>query len=87
MRDLDDFKSPILTFPSNLKQLSIEFYDSVIVNLNNLMLSPTLIRLELLKLTFNDGYFHLDENLQYVHIKTSGLTFESSFRIPHLAGD
>ena len=85
--DLDDFKSPILTFPSNLKQLSIEFYDSVIVNLNNLMLPPTLIRLELLKLTFNDGYFHLDENLQYVHIKTSGLTFESSFRIPHLAGE
>ncbi|KAF6061105.1 hypothetical protein FOB64_006546 [Candida albicans] len=85
--DSDDFKSPILTFPSNLKQLSIEFYDSVIVNLNNLMLPPTLIRLELLKLTFNDGYFHLDENLQYVHIKTSGLTFESSFRIPHLAGE
>ena len=85
--DLDDFKSPILTFPSNLKQLSIEFYDSVIVNLNNLMLPPTLIRLELLKLTFNDGYFHLDENLQYVHIKTSRLAFESSFRIPHLAGE
>ncbi|KHC62730.1 hypothetical protein MGI_05249 [Candida albicans P75016] len=85
--DSDDFKSPILTFPSNLKQLSIEFYDSVIVNLNNLMLSPTLIRLELLKLTFNDGYFHLEENLQYVHIKTSRLTFESSFRIPHLAGE
>ena len=85
--DLDDFKSPVLTFPSNLKQLSIEFYDSVIVNLNNLMLSPTLIRLELLKLTFNDGYFHLGENLQYVHIKTSRLAFESSFRIPHLAGE
>ena len=85
--DLDDFKSPILTFPSNLKQLSIEFYDSVIVNLNNLMLSPTLIRLELLKLTFNDGYFHLGETLQYVHIKTSRLAFESSFRIPHLAGE
>ena len=85
--DLDDFKSPILTFPSNLKQLSIEFYDSVIVNLNNLMLPPTLIRLELLKLTFNDGYFHLGETLQYVHIKTSRLAFESSFRIPHLAGE
>ncbi|KGQ84871.1 hypothetical protein MG1_05311, partial [Candida albicans GC75] len=85
--DSDDFKSPILTFPSNLKQLSIEFYDSVIVNLNNLMLPPTLIRLELLKLTFNDGYFHLGETLQYVHIKTSRLTFESSFRIPHLAGE
>ncbi|KGU20219.1 hypothetical protein MG7_05292 [Candida albicans P34048] len=85
--DSDDFKSPILTFPSNLKQLSIEFYDSVIVNLNNLMLPPTLIRLELLKLTFNDGYFHLGENLQYVHIKTSRLAFESSFRIPHLAGE
>ncbi|KAL1576094.1 hypothetical protein V4U94_005929 [Candida albicans] len=85
--DSDDFKSPILTFPSNLKQLSIEFYDSVIVNLNNLMLPPTLIRLELLKLTFNDGYFHLGETLQYVHIKTSRLAFESSFRIPHLAGE
>ncbi|EEQ43135.1 conserved hypothetical protein [Candida albicans WO-1] len=85
--DSDDFKSPILTFPSNLKQLSIEFYDSVIVNLNNLMLPPTLIRLTLLDLSFNDGYFHLGENLQYVHIETSTLRFDSSFKIPHLAGE
>ena len=40
-----------------------------------------------MNLTFNDGYFHLGDNLQYIHIETSRLAFESSFRIPNFAGE
>ena len=85
--DLENFETPLLTFPPNLNELSIRCRDFINIDLSTLMLPPTLIRLELLDLSFNDGYFHLGEKLQYVHIETSTLTFDSSFRIPHLAGE
>jgi len=85
--DPESFKTPLLIFPPNLNALSIRCRDFINIDLSTLMLPPTLIRLELLDLSFNDGYFHLGEKLQYVHIETSTLTFDSSFRIPHLAGE
>ena len=85
--DPENFKTPLLTFPPNLNELSIKCRDFINIDLSTLMLPPTLIRLELLDLSFNDGYFHLGENLQYVHIETSTLRFNSSFKIPHLAGE
>ena len=55
--------------------------------MRTLVFPAKLTRLELVDLSFNDGYFHLGENLQYVHIETSTLRFNSSFKIPHLAGE
>ncbi|KGR02213.1 hypothetical protein MG3_06009, partial [Candida albicans P78048] len=85
--DPENFKTPLLTFPPNLNELSIKCRDFINIDLSTLMLPPTLTRLTLLDLSFNDGYFHLGENLQYVHIETSTLRFNSSFKIPHLAGE
>ncbi|KGU20232.1 hypothetical protein MG7_05305 [Candida albicans P34048] len=76
-----------LTIPSNLKSLSIKNIGNMNVDLRTLVFPAKLTRLELVDLSFNDGYFHLGENLQYVHIETSTLRFNSSFRIPHLAGE
>ncbi|KHC55438.1 Hap43p-repressed protein [Candida albicans P75010] len=85
--DPENFKTPLLTFPPNLNELSIKCRDFINIDLSTLMLPPTLTRLTLLDLSFNDGYFHLGENLQYVHIETYTLRFDSSFKIPHLAGE
>ena len=79
--------SAILTFPSNLTLLLINNIGETDVNLSTLVFPAKLMRLELLNLTFNDGYFHLGDNLQYIHIETSRLAFESSFRIPNFAGE
>ncbi|KHC62731.1 hypothetical protein MGI_05250 [Candida albicans P75016] len=76
-----------LTIPSNLKSLSIKNIGNMNVDLRTLVFPAKLTRLELVDLSFNDGYFHLGENLQYVHIETSTLRFNSSFKIPHLAGE
>ena len=59
--DLENFETPLLTFPPNLNELSIRCRDFINIDLSTLMLPPTLIRLELLDLSFNDGYFHLGE--------------------------
>ena len=83
--DPENFTDPLLIFPTNLKQLSIEGRNLVSIDFNALVLPHTLIRLHLVDLSFNDGYFHLCENLQSVHIKTSRLRFESSFKIPPMA--
>jgi len=76
-----------LTIPSNLKLLLIKNIGNMNVDLRTLVFPAKLTRLELVDLSFNDGYFHLGENLQYVHIETSTLRFNSSFKIPHLAGE
>lgn len=41
--------------------------------------------LKLVNVVYNDddGYFHLGENLQYVHIESFKLAFDRNFRIPH----
>ena len=83
--DPENFTNPLLIFPTNLKQLSIKCGDFANVDLDKLVLPPTLTRLKLLGLAFKNGYFHLGENLQFVHIETSRLTFNSSFQIPHMA--
>ena len=45
----------------------------------------TLTYLKLVNVVYNDddGYFHLGENLQYVHIESFKLAFDRNFRIPH----
>ena len=85
--DPENFKTPLLTFPPNLNELSIKCRDFINIDLRTLVFPAKLTRLELVDLSFNDGYFHLGENLQYVHIETSTLRFNSSFKIPHLAGE
>ncbi|CAX41213.1 LPF family protein, putative [Candida dubliniensis CD36] len=73
-----------LTFPSNLKSLSIECFDFVNAEFNTLVLPTTLKHLHLASISIKDEYLHLGENLQTVHIYTWRLTLESSFRIPHM---
>lgn len=81
----DDFTDELLTFPANLKQLTIHCCDFVNLDLENLILPSTLTQLELHHLIFDDDYFYLSENLQHVHIEATKLTFDSSFRIPPMA--
>ena len=49
--DLENFETPLLTFPPNLNELSIRCRDFINIDLSTLMLPPTLIRLELLDLS------------------------------------
>lgn len=76
------FLKSLLIFPPNLKHLSIKSAGLGDLDSSTLVLTPPLTRLVLLNVSFKTGYCHLDENLQYIHIITSDLTFHSSFRIP-----
>lgn len=79
-----DVDSLNFTFPSNLKCLSIKYSGSEVVEFSTSVLRTALTHLHVSNLSITDKYLHLNENLQYVHINTSNLAFESSFRIPYM---
>lgn len=78
------FEKENLTFPPNLKQLSIKTSDFINVRSSQIVFPTSLIRLELLDVSFIDQYFHLDDNLQYIHIETPKLLFDNKFNIPSM---
>ena len=82
---LKDAYNPRLPFPRNLKCLSIKSYDLDSIHPYNLELPAGLERLELMYLTFSDGYFHFSDNLRYIRIYTPTLTFHKDFRLPQSA--
>ena len=83
--DPECFEKENFTFPVNLKKLSIKSEDFINVDLNQIVFPVSLTHLELLDISFINEYFHLDDNLQYIHIETSKLTFENKFKIPSMA--
>lgn len=83
--NLDKMDIVTLTFPSTLKMLIVANHGFLHVFLDTLLLPATLTYLKLVNVVYNDddGYFHLGENLQYVHIESFKLAFDRNFRIPH----
>ena len=81
----ENFKNLTLTFPPNLKLLSIENAMFMKINLNTLKLPMTLTKLILSDTRLGDGYLELLENLEFIQIQVPKVAFKSNFRFPRMA--
>lgn len=79
----DSFGVFNLIFPSKLELLIIINAKFVNVTWSSLQFPDTLLKLIFFNVTFDDGYLHLGQNLEYISIHDAPkLALKSSFRVP-----
>lgn len=81
----ETFKNLTLTFPANLKVLSINNAMFMKINLNTLKLPTSLTNLKLSNTPLSEGYLYFPENLRFIEIDVPKVSFKSDFQLPRAA--